>query len=95
MQEYSIKQAAKKVGVAHGTFRTWVDEGLVRFRRRDDGHRSVKINQHVIEELQAIKEGYGFNTRLLTATLKIFQRNPAFRQEALEDARAALEAGHE
>ena len=91
MQEYSIKQAAEIVGVAHGTFRTWVDEGLVRFRRTKDGHRSVKINQHVIDELLALKEAYEFSTRLLTATLKIFQRNPAFRQEALEDARAALE----
>ena len=91
MREYSIKDAAKKVGVAHGTFRTWVDEGLVRFRRTKDGHRSVKINQHVIDDLQALKEGYELDTRLMTASLKIFARNPAFREEALEDARAALE----
>ena len=91
MRDFSIKEAAKELGVSHGTFRTWVDEGLVRFRRRDDGHRSVVINSHVIDELKALKRAYGFNTRLLTAALKIFARNPAVRYEAIEDALATLE----
>jgi len=87
MKEYSINDAADELGVAHQSIREWVREGRIRFRRRDDGHRSVMISEKTLEELKLLKEAFDFDTRLLSVTLQIFARTPYLRDEMIEKAR--------